>query len=593
MKSTHKLFTAISLFALILLNSCRTEDMEIINPPEEDTLVANSAVANLMQRAASNDGSNDNIIDNANCFNIQLPVTVFVNGLEIIVNSESDFDTIEDIFDELDDDDDSISIQFPITIILADYTEVVISSSSEFDTFSDDCNGENEYDDDIECIDFQYPITASIFNSNNELIETITINDDSQLYNFIDNIDENDIINIQFPITVILSDDTTLVVNNLNELETTINNFEDDCDEDDDYDYNDDDCNSCTDTQLTSILTDCQNWIVDDLERNDNDLEDNYVGYQFNFTSDGTISVISGNDNFSGTWSATGTGNAITVTIDIPGLSDFNDTWNLHEIEQEPGETKIELRLGDDELEFESDCSSGGNTVDDTALVASLTTGDWYVTYYFDDTDETSNYSDYVFNFASDGTATATNTSGSSNGSWFTSSGDETELELNLNFGTTIPLDELADDWDVLQVTNDIISLKDISGDGSSEYLTFERTPTSTGGTNLTNILTDGLWFVASYIEDTDDQTIDYNGYQLDFNANGTVIATNGSNPNNGTWAVQSSGNVLVLDFGTNLPFTELNDEDWDVLSVSETEVIVQDVSGGNGGTDTLTLQKQ
>ncbi|WP_397362442.1 hypothetical protein [Olleya sp. R77988] len=592
MKSTQKLFTAFILFAFVLLNSCRTEDMEIINPPEEDTLVANSTVANLMQRTASNDGSNDNIIDNSNCFNIQLPVTVFVNGLEITVDSESDFDTIEAIFDELDDDDDNISIQFPITIILADYTEVVINSYSEFDNFSDDCNGENEYDDDIECIDFQYPITASIFDSNNQLIETITINNDNQLYDFIDDIDEDDIINIQFPITVILSDGTTIVINNLNELENTIDNFEDDCDEDDDYDYNDDDCDNCTDTQLTNILTDCSNWMVDELERNDNDLEDNYVGYLFNFAADGTITVTSGSGNFSGTWSATGTGNAIAVTIDISGLPDFNDTWNLHEIEQESGETKVELRLGDDELEFESDCISGGGSLDDTALVGSLTTGDWYVTYYFDDTDETSNYSDYVFNFATDGTSTATNTSGTTNGSWFTSSGDETDLELNLNFGTTSPLDELADDWDVLQVTSDIISLKDISGDGSAEYLIFERTPTNTGGSNLTNILTDGQWFVASYTEDSDNQTADYNGYQLDFNTNGTVVATNGSNPNNGTWAVQSSGNVLVLDFGTSTPFNELNDDDWDVLSVTTTEVIVQDVSGGGGGTDTLTLQK-
>lgn len=592
MKSTQKILTAFILFAFVLLNSCRTEEMEIINPPEDDTLFANSTVASLMQRTASNDGSNDNIIDNANCFNIQLPVTVFVNGLEIIVDSEADFDTIEAIFDELDDDDDTISIQFPITIILADFTEVVINNSSEFEAFSDNCNGEDEYDDDIECIDFQYPITASVFNSSNELIDTVTILNDNQLYDFIDDIDEDDIITIQFPITVVLSDGATIVINNLAELENTINNFEDDCDEDDDYDYNDDDCNNCTDTQLTTILTDCSNWMVDDLERNDTDLEDNYTGYLFNFSSDGTITVTFGNDNFSGTWSATGTGNSIAVTIDIAGLPDFNDTWNLYEIQQEPGETKVELRIGDDELEFESDCTSGGGSVDDTALVTELTTGDWYITYYFDDTDETANYSDYVFNFASDGTATATNTSGATNGNWSTSSGDETDLELNLNFGTINPLDELAEDWDVLQVTTDIIALKDISDNGNVEYLTFERTPTSTGNTNLTNILTDGQWFVASYFEDSDDQTANYNGYQLDFDNNGTVVATNGSNPNNGTWAVQSSGNVLVLDFGTSTPFSELNDDDWDVLSVTTTEVIIQDVSGGGGGTDTLTLQK-
>ena len=78
----------------------------------------------------------------------------------------------------------------------------------------------------------------------------------------------------------------------------------------------------------------------------------------------------------------------------------------------------------------------------------------------------------------------------------------------------------------------------------------------------------------------------------MNFNINGTVSASNGANTNNGTWSVFSSGNQMTLDFGTNMPFDEFNDDDWDVISVSSTEVVIRDISGGNGGTDTLTLQK-
>ena len=44
-----------------------------------------------------------------------------------------------------------------------------INSLDELEDYADDCNDENEDDDDIECMDFVYPITASVFNSNNEL----------------------------------------------------------------------------------------------------------------------------------------------------------------------------------------------------------------------------------------------------------------------------------------------------------------------------------------------------------------------------------------------------------------------------------------
>ena len=591
---TLKPILIVFLSILFTLASCRTEDDLAIDPPIEETIEANSIVANLMTNVATNDGSFDNIIDSASCVSVQLPVTVTVNGIEITINDDDGYEEIEDIIDLFDDDDDSVVIAYPITVILTDFSTVVVNSDSELAALTANCAGENEDDDDIECIDFQYPITASIYNENNDLINSITINNDNEMYDFIDDLDEFAAVTINFPITVIFADGTTQSINTVQQLANAIELADDTCDEDDDNDFDDDDCNNCTTNDLDTVFADCLEWTVDKLERNDNDLEAIYVGYVFEFNNDGTILVTQGANTFNGTWEASGSGNNISVVINIAGLSDFNDTWNLHELDQEPGEVKVDLRLGDDRLRFESDCSSDGS-IDDSALVNALTTGDWYVTYFFDDTDETADYVDYVFNFASDNTATATDTNGTTNGSWSTTSGDDTVLGLNLNFGTGIPLDELADDWDVLEVTNDVIRLKDVSGgDGSEDFLTFEREPFDGGnnGDDLEAILTDGLWIVASYTEDADDQTADYAGYELDFNMNGTVVASNGSNTNNGTWAVLSGGNQIALDFGTDLPFGEFNDDDWDVISVSSTEVVIQDVSGGGGGTDTLTLQK-
>ena len=355
MKQIQKI-VLIGILSIFIFSSCRDE--LTIDTDSTKGLTTSSKLTELIKNTSLNDGSNDNIIDKANCFNIELPITVFVNGLEILVSSKDDFDKIESIFDEFDDDDDNLQIKFPIKIVLSDFTEIEIENENELNTFSADCNGENEMDDDIECIDFQFPIDFSIFNTVTEEISQITIKSNQELHDFIRDLDNDDVANIDFPINVVLSDGTIFSTNSLEELEDAIENAIDDCDEDDDFDFNDDDCIDCSPDQLAVLLTDCGNWFVDKLEINDNKLEDNYVGFTFNFFNDGTISVVDGGTNHPGTWTSSGSGLNIIVVIDIPTLPDFNANWNLHEIEDQPGEKKVDLRQNnDDRLRFESVCN--------------------------------------------------------------------------------------------------------------------------------------------------------------------------------------------------------------------------------------------
>ena len=356
MKTLNPLLVILVL-TLLFFTSCRTEDDAFIDPPVEEALAANSVLADLLSRTSQNDGSFDNIIDNASCFSVQLPVTVIVNGTEVIVNSDSDYEIIEDLFDIDNDDTDTLEISYPITVVFEDYSTAVVNTDSELLALAVQCPEENSNDDDIECIDFQYPITASIFNENNDLIETLVINNDNEMYEFVDDLDDFAAVTISFPITVIFPDGGTLTIDDIEQLELVIEDADDSCDEDDDNDFNDDDCDNCTTNELETVLINCDGWTVDELEINDEDLEDQFEGFVFNFSSDGIITVTEDGDTITGTWSASGSGNSLEFVIDIPDLPDFNGIWILQELEQEFGETEIEFeKANDDELTFISQC---------------------------------------------------------------------------------------------------------------------------------------------------------------------------------------------------------------------------------------------
>ena len=121
----------------------------------------------------------------------------------------------------------------------------------------------------------------------------------------------------------------------------------------------------------------------------------------------------------------------------------------------------------------------------------------------------------------------------------------------------------------------------------------------------INKISTDGTWVVSSYIDDGDDETSDFSTFRLTFLENGTLNATDllssNSNPYSGSWSVTDSNsndddNLDDLDFNINFNVSNKLDElsdDWDIISFTETEIKLIDISGGGGGTDYLTLSKQ
>jgi hypothetical protein len=121
----------------------------------------------------------------------------------------------------------------------------------------------------------------------------------------------------------------------------------------------------------------------------------------------------------------------------------------------------------------------------------------------------------------------------------------------------------------------------------------------------INNITTDGTWIISSYIDDGDDETADFATFRLSFLESGVLNATDllssNSNPYAGSWSVTDANsndddNLADLDFNINFSVSNKLDDlsdDWDIISYTETEINLIDVSGGSGGPDYMTLNKQ
>ena len=456
----------------LMFSGCQEEVVDIIETLDENVLNAQSPLVDLVGQTTQRDGSEDNILDHSSCISIVLPVTVIANGQQVQIGSEEDIKLVERIFDESDTDEDVLTFEFPIKVTLADHSVVTVQNYDQLEDLTEDCL-EGGDDDDFECVDFVYPISISIYNSENQVSEVVTVENDEQLYTLFKELDEYDLVGFNFPLELLLKDGTEITIDDNEELEDVIEDLGEGCDEDDDDDYNDDD-------------------------------------------------------------------------------------------------------------------------VDDSDLRTVLLEGEWEITYFFDDTDETSDFNDFRFTFMEENKASAVRGDLLTDGTWNTY-GDDGELELELNFGPTSPLDELEDDWTILEFDEHIIKLVDLSDDGTEEFLTFERATDTGGGAadELSPVLISGEWIVAQYLDSGNPETSNYAGFKFNFKEDGTVIAFNDTEEITGTWSVTSEteGDRLVLDFGEVVPFDEFN-EDWHVITFNEARVELEDIDEGAGTTDTLVFEK-
>ena len=110
--------------------------------------------------------------------------------------------------------------------------------------------------------------------------------------------------------------------------------------------------------------------------------------------------------------------------------------------------------------------------------------------------------------------------------------------------------------------------------------------------TQLQTTVSGKTWVITSYVDDGNNQTSNFSGYDFTFNSDGSASATNGTTTVNGTWSYGSDNSTpkFILYFGMSSPFDEL-DEDWKIVSLTTSKISLDNISGGDGSLSTLVFE--
>ena len=302
-----------------------------------------------------------------------------------------------------------------------DSEQNITSNSIIFDTLS-----KTATDDTIECINFVYPLSFSIYDSNNQVLRNESVNNDEELNDLLSSIDSPDFdgsfIALNYPVSLVNSEGETITVFNNQELVDALTT-EISC-------VGIDDLFAC----VYGLFQLDINIIDSDENPNDGitsfaieiDLDCNGIEYDLTYFE--TQSDAEANVN-NIVFPYTNTSNPQTLYVRA-------ETNYINQIYNEIFEVNINVAPQQANDICPGDYTSGF-----------LAQCKWNITNY-----SSTDYSDYSFSFRDDGTFTAENTSDntSQEGTWLAADyNNGTGSFVRLNFDTATALAQIAGDWDI------------------------------------------------------------------------------------------------------------------------------------------------
>ena len=322
-------------FFLLVFTACQTESVKEVHSTKE-TITKTTPLASYVERIVMQKTSQDNLIDHSSCFAIKFPYAVTVNNVQITINSVADYQLVQHNMDANSSDNDVVSIHFPISVIRVDYSEISIANQLDFNNLIATCQTEASDFGKINCLTIKFPITINSYDSNNEIVKTITITNNESLFHFLDDLEDNKFIAFNYPISVMNSSGQNVIVSSNSQLENLIKNAVDSCPEN---------TNSALDFSQTIISG---SWKISYFF-DENEKTSLFDGFSFVFYSNFKVVATKSGIVYNGTWS-TKVDNGIRefeIKFESDLLNKIDENWKTFEF----NETQLRFRDEEDNLE--------------------------------------------------------------------------------------------------------------------------------------------------------------------------------------------------------------------------------------------------
>ncbi|RRO19711.1 hypothetical protein [Flavobacteriaceae bacterium 14752] len=157
----------------------------------EDSSHRTSELTRLIKAMSLHNARFDDAIDNTSCFSLIFPYQVQINSELRTINSIQDISALNN--------EDEIDIVYPVNAVFYNYEEHKINSTTEFNLVKNTCDQNFNIQTNL-CLDFQYPITFKEFNDLTRSFETFQLNSDKDVFLHLENLHDNDVFEIDYPI---------------------------------------------------------------------------------------------------------------------------------------------------------------------------------------------------------------------------------------------------------------------------------------------------------------------------------------------------------------------------------------------------------